>query len=89
MKLQLKAQVHIQENQGRSHLLDGETGRYFELNHVGVFVVQVIQEKAQDLEEISRRVAEHFKAEPDKVQQDMKTFVADLIQQGLLQNVRE
>lgn len=88
MKLQLKPQVHIQENQGRSHLLDGETGRYFELNHVGVFVVQCLQKQVLSLEELSPKVAEHFNAPTQKVEKDMEAFVAQLINQGLLQHVR-
>ena len=67
-------------------LLKLDTGMYYGLNHIGAVLVQGLQEE-RSMQQIILSVVEKYQTSYQKVSDDMDALVAQLLDQGLLEEV--
>lgn len=82
-RYKIRTGVLLQKLDDEMVLLEPETGNYFTLNAVGVFMLQQLDE-GLDCSEIVRRTLAVYAATHERVQTDLHNLIADLQQHGLL-----
>src|SRR5258708_23450094 len=70
------------ELSGEMVILSADTGTYFGLDRVGVFIWNLIQEPA-DLASIRDAIMNRFEVNQKQCEEDLKDFVRDLLEHGL------
>jgi hypothetical protein len=70
------------ELSGEMVILSAETGTYFGLDRMGVFIWNLIQEPAT-LASIRDAVMNRFEVDQKQCEEDLKDFVRDLLEHGL------
>ncbi len=75
--------VFAQEVDGEMVLLDMESENYFGLDEVGTSIWQAMQEK-ETLQEVLALLLEQYEVEAEVLENDLSSFVAKLIESGLV-----
>jgi hypothetical protein len=70
------------ELSGEMVILSADTGTYFGLDRVGVFIWNLIQEPA-DLASIRDAIMNRFEVDQEQCEEELKLFVRDLLAHGL------
>ncbi len=66
-------------------LLNYELGNYYELNEVGGFIWSLLQDKKSlSVQEIQKNVLEEFDVEPAVCEQELTTFLGNLLREKLI-----
>ena len=84
-------QIQLMPNQSSSVLgqetvlLNYELGNYYELNEVGGFIWSLLQnKKSLSVQEIQASVLEEFDVEPAVCEQELTTFLDNLLREKLI-----
>ena len=84
-------QIQLMPNQSSSVLgqetvlLNYELGNYYELNEVGGFIWSLLQDKKSlSVQEIQASVLEEFDVEPAVCEQELTTFLDNLLREKLI-----
>ena len=75
--------VFAQEVDGEMVLLDMESENYFGLDEVGTAIWQAMQEK-ETLKEVFEVLLEQYEVEAEVLENDLSSFVAKLVESGLV-----
>lgn len=91
MTLTPTTRIHLLPTQSSSVLgnetvvLNYELGNYYELNEVGGFIWSLLQEKREaTVGEIQEKVMEEFDVEPAVCQQELTSFLENLLHEKLI-----
>ncbi len=68
-----------------SVILDHEKGEYFGLEGVGSFVWEIIQQKEMTFDDLVAAVVEEYEVDEATAQADLKTLLAQLKEENLIQ----
>lgn len=83
-KLRRKNHVPWQEIDDEGMLLKLETGDYFSIAHVGLFIWKHL-DGSRDLEAVSNLVISYYDVRPDQAGKDLHEFVRQLLQLDFLE----
>ncbi len=86
-QLSIPPQVMSRLVENETVLLDLESGIYFGLDGVGKRIWESVAE-GNSLAEIAEVIAAEYEVEEAKAQADVIEFTSDLVERGLLKNVR-
>ncbi len=64
-------------------ILDLKSGEYFTLNDVGQFIWLAVADQ-KNVGEIRRIVVAEFDVSPEKASEDIKKFITEMLEEGLL-----
>jgi hypothetical protein len=81
--LSVSGHALAQEFDGVITMLDTRAEQYFSLDDVGTRMWEVIVETAT-LREAHARLVDEFAAEPERLERDLLTFAAELVEGGLM-----
>ncbi len=87
LKMKLKANeksVRWRKVDGEAVLINVDTTYYYSLNRTGTIIWELLLKESHDAEEIVSFVAERFRAEADKVREDVQALLGQLRDEGLV-----
>lgn len=82
-KYRLNEDISLTEVDNEMVLLNLATGAYYGLNHVGTRFVKALQD-GQSVQHSVKQISHHYKLDYQRVDDDIRELVAQLIQQNLL-----
>ena len=77
MRIGIKSHVRTAVNHDGGVLLDLQQGKYFSLNGVGVEIWKKLQDGIS-LPELEQHLQDTYSAPPDRIRQDLQTFIQRL-----------
>ena len=82
-KFYLSPTIAISEVGEQAILLNTETGSYYQLNKIGRFITEQLENK-NDFDELAQIILENFQISEDVCHNDLDTFLDSLNQRNLL-----
>jgi len=79
-----KDSVFLQEVDGETILLDGDTEEYFSLNETAGYIYKTLQSES-DLEKAIKTLGDYFEISSLQIESDVLNFVEILGEKGLLE----
>ena len=83
IKLKISPDVHSQEVDGETVLLDLNSESYFGLDEVGTRIWQLLQESG-DVKSIFETILDEYDVEEEQLQKDLEELVEKLVDTGLV-----
>lgn len=80
---QLSEHVSLTEVDDEAVLLDCESGAYFGLNHVGLMLVNLLQQGLSQ-ETAQRKLADHYETSEQQVIDDTNSLIIEMLNRNLL-----
>ncbi len=80
---QISEHVSLTEVDNDAVLLDCESGAYFGLNHVGLMLVNLLQQGLNQ-EAAQRKLAAHYNVSEPQIVDDINALINEMLQRNLL-----
>ncbi|SBT89777.1 Coenzyme PQQ synthesis protein D (PqqD) [Streptomyces sp. DI166] len=82
--MRLRADVSLVKTDYGKILLDGRSGKYWELNPTGSLVLDELL-SGKDLDAVIARLTAEFEVGPEQARSDAQALVAALVEEGLVE----
>jgi len=78
-KISLSQEILFQKLISEGALMHLEIEEYFTVNEIGSIIIALLEEKSHSVQEICSRVIEEYEVEPNQLEQDVITYLQELV----------